>query len=114
MDLILSEREISHTLNLCIGWEITLYGDQFYTLQQWTSVMRMNGLYELSPPDPTKYILHKHILWPGKWWMFVDGMVHETLMNDGYKCKEDWDVDIEEIGCINGKSFSYMRMMKWM
>ena len=40
--------------------------------------------------------------------MFVDDMVHETLMNDGYKCKEDWDVDIEEIG----KSFSYMRMMK--
>ena len=33
-------------------------------------------------------------------------------MNDGYKCKEDWDVDIEEIGNINGKSFSYMRMMK--
>ena len=104
MDWILSEREISHTLNLCIGWEITLYGDQFYSLQQRTSVMRMNGLYdELSLPDPTRYIL-----WPGKWWMFVDGMVHETLMNDGYKCKEDWDVDIEEIG----KSFSYMRMMK--
>ena len=104
MDWILSEREISHTLNLCIGWEITLYGDQFYSLQQRTSVMRMNGLYdELSLPDPTRYIL-----WPGKWWMFVDGMVHETLMNDGYKCKEEWDVDIEEIG----KSFSYMRMMK--
>ena len=104
MDWILSEREISHTLNLCIGWEITLYGDQFYTLQQRTSVMRMNGLYdELSLPDPTRYIL-----WPGKWWMFVDGMVHETLMNDGYKCREEWDVDIEEIG----KSFSYMRMMK--
>ena len=104
MDWILSEREISHTLNLCIGWEITLYGDQFYSLQQRTSVMRMNGLYdELSLPDPTRYIL-----WPGKWWMFVDGMVHETLMNDGYKCREDWDVDIEEIG----KSFSYMRMMK--
>ena len=64
MDWILSEREISHTLNLCIGWEITLYGDQFYTLQQRTSVMRMNGLYdELSLPDPTRYIL-----WPGKWW----------------------------------------------
>ena len=104
MDLILSEREISHTLNLCIGWEITLYGDQFYTLQQRTSVMRMNGLYdELSLLDPTRYIL-----WSGKWWMFVDGMAHETLMNDGYKCREDWDVDIEEIG----KSFSYMRMMK--
>ena len=104
MDWILSEREMSHTLNLCIGWEITLYGDQFYTLQQRTSVMRMNGLYdELSPPDPTRYIL-----WPDKWWMFVDDMVHETLMNDGYKCREDWDVDIEEIG----KSFSYMRMMK--
>ena len=104
MDWILSEREISHTLNLCIGWEITLYGDQFYSLQQRTSVMRMNGLYdELSLPDPTRYIL-----WPGKWWMFVDGMVHETLMNDGYKCREEWDVDIEEIG----KSFSYMRMMK--
>ena len=104
MDLILSEREISHTLNLCIGWEITLYGDQFYTLQQRTSVMRMNGLYdELSLPDPSRYIL-----WPDKWWMFVDGMVHETLMNDGYKCKEDWDVDMKEIG----KSFSYMRMMK--
>lgn len=104
MDWILSEREISHTLNLCIGWEITLYGDQFYTLQQRTSVMRMNGLYdELSLPDPTRYIL-----WSGKWWMFVDGMVHETLMNDGYKCREDWDVDMKEIG----KSFSYMRMMK--
>ena len=104
MDWILSEREISHTLNLCIGWEITLYGDQFYSLQQRTSVMRMNGLYdELSLPDPTRYLL-----WPGKWWMFVDGMVHETLMNDGYKCREEWDVDIEEIG----KSFSYMRMMK--
>ena len=62
MDLILSEREISHTLNLCIGWEITLYGDQFYSLQQRTSVMRMNGLYELSLPDPTRYIL-----WSGKW-----------------------------------------------
>ena len=105
MDLILSEREISHTLNLCIGWEITLYGDQFYSLQQRTSVMRMNGLYdELSLPDPTRYIL-----WSGKWWMFVDGMVHETLMNDGYKCREEcWDVDMKEIG----KSFSYMRMMK--
>ena len=108
MDWILSEREISHTLNLCIGWEITLYDDQFYTLQQRTSVMRMNGLYdELSPPDPTRYIL-----WSGKWWMFVDGMVHETLMNDGYKCREEWDVDMKEIGNINGKSFSYMRMMK--
>ena len=64
MDWILSEREISHTLNLCIGWEITLYGDQFYSLQQRTSVMRMNGLYdELSLPDPTRYTL-----WPGKWW----------------------------------------------
>ena len=104
MDWILSEREISHTLNLCIGWEITLYGDQFYTLQQRTSVMRMNGLYdELSLPDPTRYIL-----WPDKWCMFVDGMVHETLMNDGYKCREEWDVDMKEIG----KSFSYMRMMK--
>ena len=40
--------------------------------------------------------------------MFVDGMVHETLMNDGYKCREDWYVDMKEIG----KSFSYMRMMK--
>ena len=58
---------------------------------------------ELSLLDPTRYIL-----WSGKWWMFVDGMVHETLMNDGYKCKEDWDVDMKEIG----KSFSYMRMMK--
>ena len=108
------KREISHTLNLCIGWEITLYGDQFYTLQQRTSVMRMNGLYdELSLPDPTKYILHKHILWPSKWWMFVDGMVHETLMNDGYKCREEeWDVDMKEIGNINGNPFSYMRMMK--
>lgn len=104
MDLILSEREISHTLNLCIGWEITLYGDQFYSLQQRTSVMRMNGLYdELSLLDPSRYIL-----WSGKWWMFVDGMVHETLMNDGYKCKEEWDVDMKEIG----KPFSYMRMMK--
>lgn len=104
MDWILSEREISHTLNLCIGWEITLYGDQFYSLQQRTSVMRMNGLYdELSLPDPTRYTL-----WPDKWWMFVDGMVHETLMNDGYKCREEWDVGMKEIG----KSFSYMRMMK--
>ena len=104
MDWILSEREISHTLNLCIGWEITLYGDQFYSLQQRTSVMRMNGLYdELSLPDPTRYTL-----WSGKWWMFVDGMVHETLMNDGYNCKEDWYVDMKEIG----KSFSYMKMMK--
>ena len=73
MDWILSEREIGHTLNLCIGWEITLYGDQFYSLQQRTSVMRMNGLYdELSLLDPTRYIL-----WSGKWWMFVDGMVHK-------------------------------------
>ena len=104
MDWILSEREISHTLNLCIGWEITLYGDQFYSLQQRTSVMRMNGLYdELSLPDPTRYIL-----WSGKWCLFVDGMVHETLMNDGYKCREEWDVDMKEIG----KSCSYMRMMK--
>ena len=45
--------------------------------------------------------------------MFIDGMVHETLMNDGYKCREEeWDVDMKEIGNINGNPFSYMRMMK--
>ena len=109
MDLIVSEkRNQSHFESVYRMRDYTLWWSILYSSTKNKCDENEWFVWWTSLPNPTKYILHKYILWPSKWWMFVDGMVHETLMNDGYKCREDWDVDMKEIG----KSFSYMRMMK--